>query len=53
MDYAIVYYNRGIAYEKMGELDEAVFNFRLVLSLSQDSRVRQQANERLEALGVD
>jgi tetratricopeptide (TPR) repeat protein len=51
-DAAEAYYGRGLAYEQKGENEEAIADFERVLELSDDPKLRQSAQEDLEALGA-
>lgn len=51
-DFAEAYYNRALAYQLKGERDRAVSDLNHVLQITNDPKLRQDAQERLQKLSV-
>jgi tetratricopeptide (TPR) repeat protein len=46
------YYNRGVSYQKTGQNDKAIDDFKKVLELSNDTNLRRRAEYNLRILGM-
>jgi len=49
---AQAYYNRGRAYQALGDREKAIADFQKVLEISQDADLRQRAQQHLDELRV-
>ena len=49
-EFALAYYNRGLAYEEQGKKAEAIADFEKLLTLTDNPQLREMAREQIEEL---